>query len=103
MASAASSAARREDAALRLQDLSVTLDDGTAVVDDADVEITPGETRAGRRANRAPARARWCARSPACGRGATALIEIRSGAKLFLLPQRPYIPIGTLAARRDLS
>ena len=49
MASAASSAATRTDAALRLRDLSVTLDDGTAVVKDAEVDIAPGRAGPGRR------------------------------------------------------
>ena len=53
--------------------LSVTLDDGTAVVKDAEVDIAAGRTGPGRRQNPAPARARWCARSPACGRGAKAM------------------------------
>ena len=55
-------------------------------------------------ANPARARARWCGRSPACGRG----VRERSCIKfegLFLMPQRPYVPLGTLrrAATYPLS
>ena len=55
-------------AALRLIDLSVTLEDGTEVVKDAEVVIAPGE-RVLVPERPAPARARWCAPSPACGPG----------------------------------
>ena len=48
------------------------------------------------RANPAPARARWCARSRGCGRGAKARSRSSAGAKMFLMPQKPYIPLGTL-------
>ena len=54
-------------------------------------------------ANPAPARARWCAPSPACGRGASGEIEVEKGAKLFLLPQRALRPDRHAAPRRDLS
>ena len=61
-----------KDAALRLEDLSVTLDDGTVVVNETEVEIAAGREGPGGRGVRAPARARSCGRSPACGRGAKA-------------------------------
>ena len=44
--------------------------------------------------NPAPARARWCGPSPACGRGVKGK-SIKSR-WLFMLPQRPYVPPGTL-------
>ena len=47
-------------------------------------------------AKAAPARARWCAPSPACGLGAAARSQIQHDSRLFLLPQRPYVPTGTL-------
>jgi putative ATP-binding cassette transporter len=82
-------------AALRLRNLSVTLDDGTAVVKDAEVAIMPGEKVlvAGESGVGKSTLVRAIAGLWPWGEGD---IEVRSGAKLFLLPQRPYIPIGTL-------
>jgi putative ATP-binding cassette transporter len=84
-----------ETAALRLRDLSVTLDDGTAVVNDAEVAIMPGEKVliTGESGVGKSTLVRAIAGLWPWGDGD---IKIRSGAKLFLLPQRPYIPIGTL-------
>jgi putative ATP-binding cassette transporter len=86
---------REEGAALRLRNLSVTLDDGRAVVKDAEVAIMPGEkvlitgeSGAGKSTLVRAIAGLW-----PWGDGD---IRIRSGAKLFLLPQRPYIPIGPL-------
>jgi putative ATP-binding cassette transporter len=83
------------DAALRLRDLSVTLDDGTAVVDDTDVVILPGERVliAGESGTGKSTLVRAIAGLWPWGGGS---IEVRKGAKLMLLPQRPYIPLGTL-------
>ena len=82
-------------AALRLRDLSVTLDDGTAVVDDTDVAIMPGERVlvAGESGTGKSTLVRAIAGLWPWGDGR---IEVQKGAKLMLLPQRPYIPIGTL-------
>jgi vitamin B12/bleomycin/antimicrobial peptide transport system ATP-binding/permease protein len=84
-----------ETAALGLRDLSVTLDDGTAVVNDAEVAIMPGEKVliTGESGVGKSTLVRAIAGLWPWGDGD---IKIRSGAKLFLLPQRPYIPIGTL-------
>jgi putative ATP-binding cassette transporter len=84
-----------KDAALRLRDLSVTLDDGTAVVDDAEVAIMPGERVliAGESGTGKSTLVRAIAGLWPWGEGT---IEVRKGAKMFLLPQRPYVPIGTL-------
>jgi putative ATP-binding cassette transporter len=81
--------------ALRLQDLSVRLNDGTAVVDEADVAIMPGERVliAGDTGSGKSTLVRAIAGLWPWGGGA---IEIKKGAKMFLLPQRPYVPIGTL-------
>ena len=83
------------DAALRLENLSVRLNDGTAVVGDTDVTIMPGERVliAGefglRQEHPGP-----CHCGPvAMGRW---LGGDQEGRQDFLLPQRPYIPIGTL-------
>ena len=95
-ASAASSApTTATSAALRLNDLSVTLDDGTAVLDDTDIAIMPGERVliAGESGTGKSTLVRAIAGLWPWGGG---LIEVKKGAKLMLLPQRPYIPIGTL-------
>jgi putative ATP-binding cassette transporter len=84
-----------EGAALRLRDLSVTLDDGTAVVDDTDIAIKPGERVlvAGESGTGKSTLVRAIAGLWPWGEGT---IEVKQGAKLMLLPQRPYIPLGTL-------
>jgi putative ATP-binding cassette transporter len=81
--------------ALRLRDLSVTLDDGTAVLDDTDIAIKPGERVliAGESGTGKSTLVRAIAGLWPWGGGT---IEVQKGAKLMLLPQRPYIPIGTL-------
>ncbi len=83
------------EAALRLVNLSVTLDDGTAVVDEADVSIMPGERVliAGESGTGKSTLVRAIAGLWPWGEGK---IEIRRGAKVFFLPQRPYMPIGSL-------
>jgi len=87
--------AEGEGAALRLRDLSVTLDDGTAMVDDADVAIKLGERVliAGESGTGKSTLVRAIAGLWPWGGGT---IEVQKGAKLMLLPQRPYVPIGTL-------
>jgi putative ATP-binding cassette transporter len=84
-----------ESAALRLRDLSVTLDDGTAVLDETDIKIMPGERVliAGESGTGKSTLVRAIAGLWPWGDGT---IEVKKGAKLMLLPQRPYIPIGTL-------
>jgi len=81
--------------ALHLQDVTVRLNDGTAVVDDTDVSIMPGERVliAGESGTGKSTLVRAIAGLWPWGGGS---IEIKKGAKLFLLPQRPYVPIGTL-------
>jgi len=80
---------------VRLRDLSVTLDDGTAVIDQAEVAIEQGERVlvAGESGTGKSTLIRAIAGLWPWGGGS---IEIQSGAKLFLLPQRPYVPTGTL-------
>jgi len=84
-----------EGAAMRLRDLSVTLDDGTAVVDDTDVVIKRGERVliAGESGTGKSTLVRAIAGLWPWGGGS---IEVQNGAKLMLLPQRPYVPLGTL-------
>ena len=83
------------DAAMRLLNLSVSLDDGTAVVDDTDVVIKKGERVlvAGESGTGKSTLVRAIAGLWPWGGGE---IDIQKDARLFLLPQRPYVPTGTL-------
>ena len=86
---------RGREAALRLVNLSVTLEDGTPVVEKLNVAVRPGE------------RLLICGDS---GAGKSTLlraiaglwpwgygrVEVADHARVFFLPQRPYIPLGTL-------
>jgi putative ATP-binding cassette transporter len=82
-------------AAMRLRDLSVTLDDGTAVVKDAEVVITPGERVlvTGESGTGKSTLVRAISGLWPWGRG---IVEIASGARLMLMPQRAYVPVGPL-------
>jgi vitamin B12/bleomycin/antimicrobial peptide transport system ATP-binding/permease protein len=82
-------------AALRLSNLSVTLDDGTRVIKETAVTIAPGEKVlvVGESGTGKSTLVRAIAGLWPWGGGK---ILYRQGARLFLLPQRPYIPIGTL-------
>jgi energy-coupling factor transporter ATP-binding protein EcfA2 len=84
-----------EGAALRLRDLSVTLDDGTAVVEEAEVAIMPGERVliVGDSGSGKSTLIRAIAGLWPWGEGK---IEVRKDAKIIFLPQRPYVPIGSL-------
>ena len=88
--------------ALRLADLSVTLDDGTAVVKDAEVVIAPRRTGSGRRRVRHRQEHAGARHLPACGRGVAAPSRSRAAPKLMLMPQRAYVPVGTLRSARRL-
>jgi putative ATP-binding cassette transporter len=84
-----------QGAALRLRDLSVTTDDGTSVVNDTEVTIRPGEkvlvvgeSGAGKSTLVRAIAGLW-----PWGQGK---ILFGPGARLFLLPQRTYVPVGTL-------
>lgn len=81
--------------ALRLADLSVTLDDGTAVVKDAEVVVEPGERVwvAGESGSGKSTLVRAIAGLWPWGSGR---IDVAKGAKLMLLPQRAYVPAGSL-------
>ena len=84
-----------DGAALRLRNLSVTLDDGSAVVNEADVEIAPGEKVlvAGESGTGKSTLVRAISGLWPWGDGE---ILIQANAKVFLMPQKPYVPLGTL-------
>jgi putative ATP-binding cassette transporter len=87
--------AETDRAAMRLADLSVTLDDGTGVVKDAEVVIEPGERVlvAGESGTGKSTLVRAISGLWPWGRGT---VEVARGAKLMLMPQRSYVPVGTL-------
>ncbi|ANV25665.1 ABC transporter ATP-binding protein/permease [Agrobacterium pusense] len=80
---------------LSLKDVSVSLGDGTAVVKETDVEIGPGERVlvAGESGSGKSTLVRAIAGLWPWGGGS---VNFRAGSRLFMLPQRPYIPSGTL-------
>jgi putative ATP-binding cassette transporter len=83
-----------EDGALRLWNLSVTLNDGSAVVNEADVTITPGEKVlvVGESGTGKSTLVRAIAGLWPWGEGEI-LMNFEG---LFLMPQQPYVPLGTL-------
>ncbi len=85
----------REGSAIQLRDVSVILSDGTVVVDGADVKVGYGEKvlLAGESGTGKSTLVRAIAGLWPWGEGE---ISIRPGSKLFLMPQKPYIPLGTL-------
>jgi putative ATP-binding cassette transporter len=84
-----------EGVALRLDMVSVALDDGTGVVKDAEVTIAPGERVliVGESGSGKSTLIRAIAGLWPWGGGE---IEIAKGAQLNFLPQRPYVPVGSL-------
>lgn len=83
-----------DDAILCLNDLSVTLDDGTSVVKETEVEIEPGERVlvAGESGSGKSTLVRAISGLWPWGHGS---VDVRPDSRLFMLPQRPYIPSGT--------
>lgn len=81
--------------ALKLNNLSVTLDDGTAVVSDAEVAIEPGERVlvAGESGTGKSTLVRAIAGLWPWGEGS---VEFHKNGRVFMLPQKPYVPAGTL-------
>ncbi|MDG4883041.1 ABC transporter ATP-binding protein/permease [Mesorhizobium sp. WSM4884] len=82
-------------AMLSLDDLSVTLNDGTGVVKETEVEIEPGERVlvAGESGTGKSTLVRAIAGLWPWGGGS---VNFHAGRRLFMLPQRPYIPTGSL-------
>jgi putative ATP-binding cassette transporter len=83
------------EAMLGLHDLSVTLDDGTAVVGETDVVIEPGERLlvAGESGTGKSTLVRAIAGLWPWGGGS---VNFHPDRRLFMLPQKPYVPSGTL-------
>ncbi|MDA9497318.1 ABC transporter ATP-binding protein/permease [Bradyrhizobium sp. CCBAU 11357] len=83
------------DAILSLNDLSVTLDDGTAVVGEAEVVIEAGERLlvAGETGTGKSTLVRAIAGLWPWGGGS---VNFHPDRRLFMLPQKPYVPLGTL-------
>src|SRR6476469_6425127 len=83
------------DAMLELKDLSVTLDDGTAVVGETEVVIEPGERLlvAGESGTGKSTLVRAIAGLWPWGGGS---VNFHPDRRLFMLPQKPYVPQGTL-------
>ena len=83
-----------EGGVLRLRDVSVTLDDGSAVVNEADIEIARGEKVlvVGESGTGKSTLVRAIAGLWPWGSGEIVL----KFEGLFLMPQKPYVPLGTL-------
>jgi putative ATP-binding cassette transporter len=88
-------AGEHDKVALRLHGLSVKLDDGTGVINEAEVEIAPGEKVliVGESGTGKSTLVRAIAGLWPWGEGE---IVIQSGSKVFMLPQRAYVPLGSL-------
>jgi putative ATP-binding cassette transporter len=82
-------------AMLSLNDLSVSLDDGTAVVGETEVVVEPGERLlvAGESGTGKSTLVRAIAGLWPWGSGS---VNFHPDRRLFMLPQKPYIPSGTL-------
>src|SRR5579872_5644364 len=83
------------EAMLTLNELSVSLDDGTAVVDETEVVVKPGERLlvAGESGSGKSTLVRAIAGLWPWGSGS---VNFHPDRRLFMLPQRPYVPSGTL-------
>lgn len=83
------------DTMLEMKDLSVTLDDGTAVVGETEVAIEPGERLlvAGESGTGKSTLVRAIAGLWPWGGGS---VNFHADRRLFMLPQRPYVPSGSL-------
>ncbi len=82
-------------AMLEMNDLSVTLDDGTAVVGETEVVIEPGERLlvAGESGTGKSKLVRAIAGLWPWGGGS---VNFHPDRRLFMLPQRPHVPSGSL-------
>jgi putative ATP-binding cassette transporter len=82
-------------AALRLCNISVTLEDGTPLVRETEVTIARGERvlLVGPSGTGKSSLVRAICGQWPWGYGE---VQLQSGTKMFVVPQRPYIPVGTL-------
>jgi vitamin B12/bleomycin/antimicrobial peptide transport system ATP-binding/permease protein len=82
-----------DEANVRLQNVTLSLPDGTRLLDGADLELTPGHSivLTGRSGTGKSTMFRALAGIWPFGRG-----QVQIPAKSFFLPQRPYVPLGTL-------
>jgi putative ATP-binding cassette transporter len=96
--------AATDGAGLRLRDLSVTLDNGVSILHRAEVTIASGERVlvVGESGTGKSSLVRAIGGQWPWGKGE---VQTRRGSKMLVLPQRPYIPLGTLlrAAAYPLS
>ncbi|SFB63859.1 ABC transporter [Rhizobium sp. NFR07] len=85
----------QSETVLELDEVSVSLGDGTAVVKETQVKIEPGERVlvAGESGSGKSTLVRAIAGLWAWGSGR---VDFRPDMQLFMLPQKPYIPSGTL-------
>jgi len=83
------------EAMVRLNDLSVALDDGTAVVGQSEVVVAPGERLlvSGESGTGKSTLVRAIAGLWPWGGGS---VDIHADRRMFMLPQKPYVPSGTL-------
>jgi putative ATP-binding cassette transporter len=86
---------RHDDKALQLRGLSVTLDDGTGIVNETEVDIAPGEKVliVGDSGSGKSTLVRAIAGLWPWGDGE---VVMQRDAKLLMLPQRSYVPLGSL-------
>ena len=84
-----------DESALRLRGLSVTLDDGTGVIHETEVDIAPGEKVliVGESGTGKSTLIRAIAGLWPWGEGE---VIMQRNSKLFMLPQKAYVPLGSL-------
>jgi putative ATP-binding cassette transporter len=80
---------------LRLNDLSVTLDDGTAVVGEAEILIEPGE-RVLVAGESGSGKSTLVSAIAGLWRWGGGSVDFHADPRLFMLPENPYVPSGTL-------
>ena len=93
---------RHDDNALQLRGLSVTLDDGTGIVNETEVDIAPGEKVliVGDSGSGKSTLVRAIAGLWPWGEGQ---VVMQRDSKLLMLPQKSYVPLGSLRRADDLS
>jgi vitamin B12/bleomycin/antimicrobial peptide transport system ATP-binding/permease protein len=86
---------QHDEKALQLRGLSVSLDDGTGIVNETEVDIAPGEKVLimGDSGSGKSTLVRAIAGLWPWGDGQ---VVMQRGSKLLMLPQKPYVPLGSL-------